>query len=213
MKKIAFILALLLLTSLTLVACNKDRGDEDKTANTEIKREPMDFFEIDISEYITLGEHSGMVIAPSEGQSNGDAVWAKVVENSEIKKYPEHQVSYYFEQSRAKYEYLAREGNDTYENILAGLGVSEEDMWNEARALTRDDLVFAALVKAENISLSDADKKNNFEKYVKKFVLDYGYGEEYVRENMSEQIYETMLFDKTLEKLITLNTFISEEKK
>ncbi|MBQ7383301.1 MAG: hypothetical protein IJV72_00730, partial [Clostridia bacterium] len=87
----------------------------------------------------------------------------------------------------------------------------EEDMIAEARELTRDDLVFAAVVKAENISLSDADKQNNFDKYVEKFVNSYGYGEEYVRENMSEQIYETMLFDKMLEKLITLNKFASTE--
>ena len=68
--------------------------------------------------------------------------------------------------------------------------------------------VLHALIKAENITLTDADKQNNFERYVVKFVDDYGYGEEYVRENMSEQIYDTMLFDKTVERLITLNTFV-----
>ncbi|MBO5415889.1 MAG: hypothetical protein J6A83_04595 [Clostridia bacterium] len=211
MKKIALMLALLLLLSAAFVSCKRDNGDADNTANTEIKLEPMNFFEIDISEYVALGEYSGLDINCEDGQSRGDAVWAKVVDGSEIKKYPEHQVNYYFEQARTKYEYLARQGNDTYENILAGLGVTEEDMIAEARELTRDDLVFAAVVKAENISLSDADKNNNFDKYVEKFVDSYGYGEEYVRENMSEQIYETMLFDKMLEKLITLNNFASTE--
>ncbi len=210
-KKIALILALLLLMSAALVSCKKDNGESENTADTEIKPEPMDFFELDISDYVALGEYSGMKVTCGEGESRGDAVWARAVENAEIKKYPEHQVNYYFEQSKAKYEYLARKGNDTYENILSGLGVTEEDMLAEARELTREDLVFAALVKAENIALSEADKKNNFEKYVEKFVGDYGYGEEYVRENMSEQIYETMLFDKMLEKLITLNIFVAKE--
>lgn len=212
MRKIALILALLLLLSAAFVSCKKDNGDADNTSETDIKLEPMNFFEMDISEYVALGEYSGLDIRCGEGQSRGDAVWARVLEGAEIKKYPEHQVDYYFQQSKAKYEYLAKNGNDTYENILAGLGVTEEDMMAEARELTRSDLVFAALVEAEDIALSEADKENNFDKYVEKFVGDYGYGEEYARENMSEQIYETMLFDKMLERLISLNNFDTEEK-
>lgn len=212
MRKIALILALLLLLSAAFVSCKKDNGDADNTSETDIKLEPMNFFEMDISEYVALGEYSGLDISCGEGQSRGDAVWARVLEGAEIKKYPEHQVDYYFQQSKAKYEYLAKNGNDTYENMLAGLGVTEEDMMAEARELTRSDLVFAALVEAEDIALSEADKENNFDKYVEKFVGDYGYGEEYARENMSEQIYETMLFDKMLERLISINNFDAEEK-
>ena len=212
MKKIALMLALLLMLSAAFFSCKKDDGGTDNTSETEIKLEPMNFFEMDISEYITLGEYSGLDISYGEGQSRGDAVWARVLEGAEIKKYPEHQVNYYFQQSKAKYKYIARNGNDTYENILAGLGVTEEDMMAEARELTRSDLVFAALVEAENIALSESEKENNFDKYVEKFVEDYGYGEEYARENMSEQIYESMLFDKMLERLIALNNFDTEDK-
>ena len=105
--------------------------------------------------------------------------------------------------------------------VVIGVGacipmVLKKDVVNYERYIGRitfDLTQYAALVKAEGISLSDDEKKNNFDRYVEKFVNDYGYGEEYVRENMSEQIYQTMLFDKTLERLITLNKFVSEDKK
>ena len=111
-------------------------------------------------------------------------------------------------QSRARYEYIAKSRNDTYENVIALLGVTEQTMLEEAKALVRDDLVLCALLKAENISLGEDEKKNNFDRYVKKFVDDYGYGEEYVRQKMSEQIYDAMLFDKVTEKLILINEFV-----
>lgn len=210
MKKVAILLVIIMALPVFLLSCNKEKnGGAQITGGADLDVEPMDFATVDISRYVSLGEYKGMKISLASNQvKKGETVWQRVVENATVKEYPEQQLEYYMAQSRARYEYLAKSRNDTYENILSLLGVTEETMLNEARALVKDDIVLFAVLKAENISLSEDDKKNNFDKYVKKFVYDYGYGEDYVREKMTEQIYDTMLFDKMLERLILINEFI-----
>ena len=206
MRRFMALIAAILILCLSVVSCKKN--DTDEVGATEKFSDPVDIGALDLSLYIELGEYKGHQIALVGNTSKGDAVWKTVLDSSRVIAYPEGQVRYYFERSKASYEYLAKKGNDTYENIIAGIGVTEDQMMNDARALTKEDLVLHALIKAEGIVLTDEDKSNNFERYVKKFVEDYGYGEEYVRDEMTEQIYDTMLFDKTVERLITLNTFV-----
>lgn len=212
MKRILLLL-LSVLMLMSFPSCKKEEEGESETTYAPSEDiEPMDISSLEISEYVKLGQYGGLEISysPSE-ETRGEAVWKRVAEKSEILKYPEQQVKYYFNQLKAKYEYIAKNRNDTYANILLMLETDEEEMMAEAKSLTADDLVFYALLDAENIELTDTDKENNFDRYVSKFVTDYGYGEEYVRSNMSDEIYETMLYDKTLEKLISLNEFINAE--
>ena len=212
MKKTVFFLVAIALISTMLFSCdNTDNIPSETTVQSQSGAQRAEMSELELSEYVTLGDYSGLRIVCKSESERGDAVWDKVVASSKVKKYPEEQVSYYFSQAKAKYEYLAKNGNDTYENILAGLGITEEQMLDEARALVKEDLCFYALIKAESISLSEEDKSRNFDKYVTKFTEAYGYSESYARDKMKEQIYESMLFDKMLEKLIILNEFTIEE--
>ena len=48
------------------------------------------------------------------------------------------------------------------------------------------------------------------EKAAQKIAADYGYTEDYVAENLTDLIYETMLYDKTMEYLIVNNTFVQK---
>ena len=210
MKRITAILLLTALMIFILASCNNNDVEESTSTHTPAEKvEPIDISALEIGEYVSLGDYSGLEIIYSDDMTKAEAVWCKVVEGAKILKYPEQQVSYYFNQAKAKYEYMARSKNDTYENILELLGTSEENMMSEARALTADDLIFYALLEAENIELTDTDKENNFDRYVAKFISDYGYDEQYIKENMTEEIYETMLHDKMLERLISLNEFIA----
>ena len=207
MKKLSLLILIALLVAALAVSCGKD-NDGDVSGDDVKAVETIDISSLELSEYVSLAKYSGMTVNyDSSKTSKGDAVWDKVVEASEIKAYPEEQLEYYFEQTKAKYKYLARKGNESYENMLAALGITEEDMMNEAKRLVAEDLVLYALIEAEGVELSEAEKQNNLERYIQKFVDAYGYDEEYVRENMTEQIYDTMLFDKLLEKLIIMNEF------
>ena len=49
------------------------------------------------------------------------------------------------------------------------------------------------------------------DKYVEKYVTNYGYSEDYVRKNLIEEIYKSMIYDKMIEYLVLKNTFITEE--
>ena len=76
-------------------------------------------------------------------------------------------------------------------------------------AIAVDDeiLMLAALVKAEGITLSDSEKSEHFGRYLEFYVESYGYTEEYVKENLTDEIYESMLYDKASEFLIINNSF------
>ncbi len=205
MKRFAAIFLVLLLVCASLFGCAKDKESPEETDGK--KYEPMKFTAENIGRYITLSEYSGLEITLLEGESRGDAALRHIADGAKILEYPEEQVNYYLAQERARYRYLAQKNGDSYEDILALLGVTEESMLADARELVRSDLVFYAVVFAENIQVTDDEKNGNFERYVRKYVDELGYTESYVRENMTEQIYESMLYDKTAEKLVTMNTF------
>ena len=206
MKKIIALILLLLLVCASLLSCKPETPPVEPGKNGK-ENEKMDISALDLSEYVTLGDYKTMKVSyDSESVSKGDAAWQKLIEMSDIKKYPDDQVAFYFYQKQAGYQYMAKAGGQTYEELLASLGVTEEIMLEESKKLTAEDLIFYALVKAEGIELTQADKDANFDKYVALFVSE-GYTEVYVREKLREQIYETMLYDKTLELLISFTEF------
>ncbi len=204
MKKytVSLICAILCVSAL-LAGCG---GKDDGPDISDI--EPMDLFALELDEYVMLGEYKGLTISlQSDHTSRADAIWQAAVANSRIIKYPEGQVEYYLSQSKQRYSYMAKQEGIGYEDLLQTLSLTEESLRAEAESLTRDDLVLCAIIKAEGISLGDAEKTEHFDRYVQKYVSSYGYREEYVRENMTEQIYSSMLHDKALEYLILQNEF------
>ena len=209
LRRSAFFLAIVMCFLFIFPSCAGNNAGTDESVSTA-RVQMMDISALDISEYVRLGSYSGIRITYSGEESfdKAGAIWDHIILGSEILKYPTQQVDYYFNQKKAQYIYIARSSGDTYENVLSALGLTENDLKDEAIKLVEKDLVFFAVVDAEQITLSDTDKSANFDRYVKKFTEDYGYSEDYVRENMTEQIYQTMLYDKTCEKLISLNEFI-----
>ena len=208
MKKIIALLLLLLLLCAALSSCAPKPPISEPGIDADGVDEPMDIGALDLAEYIDLGDYKDLTVRyDPEVISKGDAAWAALVERSEIKKYPDDQIQYYFYQKRAGYEHMAKEGNVSYEELLESLGVTEEMMREESRDLTAQDLTLAALIKAEGIELTDEDKSAHFEKYVELFISKYGYTENYVRKYLEEEIYDTMLYDKTLERLISFCEF------
>ena len=190
---------------LCLCACGKKDGGEEQTDHAP---KQVDFATLTLSDYVRLGAYRDLEITlPSADVSRGDVAFSEVVRGSEILAYPEEQVAYYAEQQRATYRYYAKQKNATYEEILEANGVSEEAILTQAKKLTAEDLVYHAILQAEQITLEETEKSAYFDKYVARFVQTYGNSEAYVRENMKEQIYESMLYDKMLERLIMLNTF------
>lgn len=204
----------LLLLLAVLLACGAVSCREKKQEEADTSRLPqaMDLSALVITEYVELGEYRDMEFSLSAAASRGEAVWQAVLENSRVLAYPEEQVAYYVAQEQAKYRYYAKQKGATYEEILEANGVSEEAILQEAQELTKKDLVFYAVLAAEQITLSVEEKQTHFDRYAEKFIQDYGYSAEYVQSHLTEEIYSTMLYDKMIEKLITLNTFTVTEE-
>ena len=169
----------------------------------------IDFLALELSaleEYVEIGQYKELRISRGE-RSRGEAVWEEILKGSQVVSYPEEHVYYYVGQLRTQYSYYAEQAGISYEEMLSQLGADEGSILKEAKELTREDIIYAIVVKKESIALTDAEKQALFSKYVDKYVSEYGYTKEYVEENMSEEIYGSMLYDKTTEFLIVSNDF------
>ena len=206
MRKITQIVAIfaLLMLALTLLAGCTDKRDGDGAV--------LDYSRVELDSCIKLGEYKGLQIElEGANSSKSEAVWKIAVDGAVVLDYPKAALEYYIEQAELRYKHYAEEGSLEYSELLESLGVGEADIEAEAKRYVKEDLVQLAILKAESIELTDAEKERLLDRYVKKYVEDYGYTEDYVRNNLVEEIYKSMLFDKMLEYLMLNNTFIIKE--
>ena len=218
-KKYIAVLLCLLTVALSLASCRGGNTEDTDTAETGsdviVIGENSFYSTIALDEYVSLCQYKGLTfdISGTDGSREDmeAAVSKHIYEKSEIKKYPEAPIAYYFEQEKSFYMYLAKGDTEQYAALLAEEGVSEQDLRARAEKYVAEDLVFYAITEAESIAVSETEKAELFDKYAKEYVDTYGYTEEYVRENLSDLIYDSMLFDKTMEFLIANNTFVSDD--
>lgn len=161
----------------------------------------------ELEECVTLREYKNVEIALN-GKTKQEAIIEYIEDKSSVKNYPDGTVDYYFEQLKKQYRYYAEKADMKYEEMLDTLGEDNVTMKAEARRLVKKDLVLELIRKKEGITLTDEEKNNFFDRYVAKYAESYNYDEAYVREELSELVYESMLYDKTLEFLILNNSFV-----
>lgn len=206
MKKTGYIAFLLLVCIVfsSLAACKSD-SEADEAQRAE-KMNIAALGDADLASYAVLGEYKGLSVKLG-GRTRDTAVWEEITARAEVKAVPEQQARYYFEQSKAQYEYYAERADMSYGEMLAELDTTEEKMMSEARGLALGDVIFELVRRAEGIELSESEKQEHFDRYAEKYVEDYGYTAEYVKENLVGQIYSSMLYDKVTEFLLSNNEF------
>ena len=165
-----------------------------------------------IGNYVKPFAYTGHTVYYTIDESAQEKVWRSVLGGVEIISYPTAQVEYYAEQERAKYRYYASRDGVGYNELLNALGVTEEGIYEKARAFVKDDLVLAYIAKDAKITLSDEEKAKHYERYVDWFA-GLGYDRSYVSQKMSEQIYDMMLKDKIMEFLLKNNTAYTTQSK
>ena len=203
------LLALMLVISAFFAGCDKVFPQDGDEFATEPYPAP-DYSSLELSEYIKLGEYKDMTIDTTQYSVTDDFVlWNKIVNNAEVIEYPSNALAYYEDQTTRQYMHYAEEGNMTYDELISSLGITQKNIEEEAKRLVKNDLVQLAIVKAESIELTDDEKVKFFDKYAKKYTELYGYSKEYVRENLANEIYGSMLYDKMMEYLMLNNTLIS----
>ena len=203
MKKGLRVVALSLIAACALcaVGCKKD------PATT--RGETLSYEGISLSECVRLGAYEGLTVTLTADTDKESAVWSAVRNGSEILSYPEDAVAYYIAQTEARYGYYAEKNGVSKKEAMEAVGMTEEKIEAEAKALVADDLIVRAVQADAGIALTEDEKTRLFDKYANKYVQDFGYDREYVKENLSELIYESMLYDKTTEYLILKNTFVN----
>ncbi len=209
MKGFFKIIACLLLIStfcLAVCSCKKIANIPHDAAELTA----LDYSEINAADHVASVTYKGLTVTlDTADASREDAVWEEILKNANISSYPEEQVEYYFRQEKAYYMYLVNNDEEDYATLLSIRGISEEDMLEDARRMVAKDLIHRFVADAEGIELTEEDKTGLFDRYVEKFVSDYGYTKSYVAENMADSVYESMLYDKTMEYIILQNTFIT----
>ena len=195
---------LLLLFAFSCVGCSKE---DEPDVNARV-----DYDSIKPSDYIRLDGYTDMSLTLYGTEaSKSETVWAAVMSRAEVLSYPEEQVAYYTEQSRATYRYYAKQNDWSYEETLEKLGTSEEEILSQAKEMVKGDLVYRYIVEDADIALTEEEKISLLDRYAKHYVEQYGYPLDYVKENMRDLIYDSMLYDKTMEYLIVHNMFTVEE--
>jgi FKBP-type peptidyl-prolyl cis-trans isomerase (trigger factor) len=190
---------------LSVVGCKHKDIDEPSAEDTRTK---LDYSSVNAGDYISSIKYKDLeIVLESENSSKETALWKEMLKTVEIREYPAEAVDYYFDQTKKLYMDAAENDPDDYLLLLESKGIDEDVMREQAKALVKEDLIFLYITQAENISVTDAEKSQHFDMYADKYVSDYGYDREYVKENMSELIYESMLYDKTMEYLILNNSF------
>ena len=199
--KRALVTLLALIMLISMFSCKKNGENESV--------EPVDFAAMsddELKSYAELGEYKLMTLKQGSS-SKGEVVWTAVKKNATVKDYPEQQVSYYVSQIKAQYAYYAEEAGISYKEMLREVGATDESIRSEAESMAADDVIYELVRRDADITLREDEKSKFFEKYVEKYVEDYGYSREYVVENMTDEIYDSMLYDKTTEFLIAYNYF------
>ena len=193
---------LLLASMVALVGCRVDKTDEKPS-------ERLSYDDVVLADCVRLGAYEGLtVMLSSQDADRGEAVWEAVRNGSEILQYPEDAVAYYVAQAEARCRYYATENGVDEAAAMAALGTSREEMAADAKRLVAEDLIVLAVQADAGIVLTEDEKTRLFDKYVDKYVADFGYDRAYVAENLADLVYESMLYDKTTEYLILKNTFV-----
>lgn len=196
--KIATAILLALVFALSSASCAKKE-------RIKVSELPLETLEKSLS----VGVYKGLVIELN-GKSKADAIVERIMADSDVKQYPEGATDYYAEQIKKQYKYYADEAGMTYEQMLNELGETDVTITQEAQGLVKKDMLFALIQAREGISISDGEKSLYFERYVSIYAERYGYTEEYVKAELSDSVYASMLYDKTVEFLIVNNTFLEQ---
>lgn len=210
LKFFAALVALCL--AVCLASCNEG-GTDSETTDTATDTEDteareLDYSDVDVYEYVKDVTYKGLSITlDKEDDDKQTLLWKEILNSSWISSYPEDKIEYYFLQTKEFYMHTVGYNEEDYLLLLKNRGTNEEEMREEARNMVAKDLLYRYIVDVEGIVITEEEKQELFDRYVGIYVAEYGYNEDYVLANMTDYIYESMLYDKTMELLLTSNTF------
>lgn len=152
-----------------------------------------------------IKEEMEQEIKETAEDKNKANIWNKVIENSEIKEYPEEEVDKAVTQLKKQYEEYAKANGATLEQLMELFGMTEEqfneEMNSYGKETVAEKLVYQAIALKENIYVSDKE----YEEKLSEYVEEYGFpSKEKLIENYGEEVVKsTMLRDKVVDFVIS----------
>lgn len=170
--------------------------DQFVTENSETSK-TIDEYKAEIKQ--SLSESN---IASAES-SLENSLWGKVVENTEVKKYPEQYVEYYASDLKAYQEYYLQMIGYTLDQYLEQTGQTQEqydaEINTSAQKSVKSLMVFQAIVDKEKITVSDEEYQAALATYLE----ENSYADEAALiakegEGAPKQIKNDLLLDKVI---------------
>lgn len=128
-----------------------------------------------------------------------EALWGALMENVEIKKYPEAAVDEHIEQTKEQYVQMAELYGTTLEDMITTqFMMTEEDFDEILRESAQEAAAFDEAVKLiadkENLNLSDAE----YEEKIAGYAEEYGFEVEDYKEQMGEERLKNTILRETV---------------
>lgn len=147
-------------------------------------------------------------------------VWSSVLDNTEVKKYPEDEVDEKFKSLKESYTNYAEQSGLTYEdfvknNMNSTVEEFEKQVKNTAESTVKSDLIVKAIAKKCRLNLSKKKYNKELDKMAKEYGFDdidalvNAYGNSVSVDSLKEQI----LKDKVQEYLLKKAKIVSKDSK
>lgn len=184
------------------------------TVNSIIKVIPAeltDDFVLENTDYETVDSYKEGLKKEMEAElvANADrnfanSVWAKVIENATVVKYPEDELQRYVEGYKANYEQYAASYNMQLDEFISAIGLNTEDYNNMIVELAQNDLketlILKAIAQTEKMEVSDDEYNTKLGEYVTE--LGYESIEALLADFNKEIVVENIILQKAMEFLI-----------
>lgn len=175
------------------------------------------------TDYETVEEHRAYLVEQleiaaeeSEYQSKVSALWNKIIESTEVIKYPESILESTVNATVSQYEEYAKTYSLTLEQLLSfyyGVTVDDfkEQVTEECKTYLVEEMILIEIIGKEDLKINDREYNEGAKKYAEKFGLDgveeleAEYGEDAVRENVQ--------WDKVCEFLLEKAVILPAEEK
>ena len=127
------------------------------------------------------------------------AAWDALMENVEVKKYPQESVDKQIEQAKEQYVQLAELYGTTLEDLLETQFMTTEEEFNEMlKESAQESAAFDEAVKLiadkENLTLSDKEYEEKIAEYAK----EYGMGVDEYKEQIGEELLKNTILRETV---------------
>lgn len=133
-------------------------------------------------------------------------LWSELLENVEVKKYPERELDYYIEFNSEQIDTMAKEYDMTRDELLAAYDFGDEDEFaatneDSSKQRVKQEMVIEYIAQKEGLEYTDKEKKALIKNYE-----NAGYDEKTIKtqtgRTMDEYVDMELLYGKVLDFLL-----------